>query len=345
MLLAPDPQGRVSVEALNAALDPLDLEDPRNPRWVAKPTVAYLWARTAECGHCRAEVPLLKTLWLCKRGGKRVRLAMAPREDGSGVDFDLVREAPGAAAPTAAVAPLAAAMAMATAAVAPLAGSDGDGDGRLGAGTMSRSGARCPCCGAIATMRDLRAQGRAGRLGARMTAVVVDGQEGKEYRLPHEEEVEAAKVSRQKLDDLYAEIPFGLPRDPTPKAGIGASRAFSVDGYGLSTWDRLFSDRQLLALGAIVRQIRRVREEMEVGGYPARLVAKSLTAALSWQLRSAGSPTTLQHSRNLDQRPRQDSQHLRTIRAAHGLGFRGVLSLDRHHGRVRPGRRVDRSGL
>ena len=249
VLLAPDPQGRVSVEALNAALDPLDLEDPRNPRWVAKPTVAYLWARTAECGHCRAEVPLLKTLWLCKRGGKRVRLAMAPREDGSGVEFDLVREAPGSGG-----------------------GADrgagdgrGDGDGR-GAGTMSRSGARCPCCGAIATMRDLRAQGRAGRLGARMTAVVVDGQEGKEYRLPHGEEVEAAKVSRQKLEDLYAEIPFGLPRDPTPSEQALGMR---MPRYGFRTWDSLFSDRQLLALGAIVRQLRRARDEMKVCGYPA----------------------------------------------------------------------------
>ena len=271
LLLAPDPQGRVSVEALNAALDPLDLEDPRSPRWVAKPTVAYLWARTAECGHCRAEIPLLKTLWLCKRGGKRVRLAMAPREDGSGVDFDLVREAPesGAAAGRGA--------GDGDGRGGAAGRGDGDGDGR-GAGTMSRSGARCPCCGAIATMRDLRAQGRAGRLGARMTAVVVDGQEGKEYRLPHGEEVEAAKVSRQKLEDLYAEIPFGLPREPTPKAGIGASRAFSVDGYGLSTWDSLFSDRQLLALGAIVRQIRRVRDE--TGGYPEDW-SESLTAALA----------------------------------------------------------------
>ncbi len=264
MLLAPDPQGRVSVEALNAALDSLDLEDPRNPRWVAKPTVAYLWARTAECGHCRAEIPLLKTLWLCKRGGKRVRLAMAPREDGSGVEFDLVREAPGSGG--------------ADGRGGATGRGDGDGDDRLGAGTMSRSGARCPCCGAIATMRDLRAQGRAGRLCARMTAVVVDGQEGKEYRLPREEEVEAAKVSRQKLEDLYAEIPFGLPREPTPKAGIGASRAFSVDGYGLSTWDTLFSDRQLLALGVIVRQIRRVRDE--TSGYPEDW-SESLTAALS----------------------------------------------------------------
>ena len=95
LLLAPDAQGRVSVKALNAALDPLDLEAPRSPRWIAKPTVVYLWALTAECGHCRAGVPLLKTLWLCKRDDKRVRLAMAPRDDGSGVDFALEREAPG----------------------------------------------------------------------------------------------------------------------------------------------------------------------------------------------------------------------------------------------------------
>ena len=162
-ILAPDAQGRVSVDPLNAEFDFLYLEDPRNPRWVAKPAVAYLWARTAECGDCRAEIPLLKTRWLCKRGDKRVLLAMTAREDRSGVDFGLESDVPGSR-----------------------------DDGAIGAGTMSRSGAECPCCGGIATMRDLRAQGRAGRLGARMTAVVIDGQEGKEYRLPREEEIDAA---------------------------------------------------------------------------------------------------------------------------------------------------------
>ncbi len=231
--LMPDGQGRVSVDDLNAEFDPVYLEEPRNPRWVAKPTVAYLWARTARCGDCRAEIPLLKTRWLCKRGDKRVRLMLAPREDQNGVDFDLESEVPAR-----------------------------HGDGELGAGTMSRSGAECPCCGGIATMQDLQAQGRAGRLGARMTAVVVDGQEGKEYRLPRDEEVEAAEVCRKELESLYAEIPFGIPGEPTPKAGVGASRAFSVDGYGLNTWDKLFGNRQLLALGTMVRNIRGIREEM-----------------------------------------------------------------------------------
>ena len=33
-----------------------------------------------------------------------------------------------------------------------------------------------------------------------------------------------------------------MPNEPTPKAGIGASRAFSVDGYGFETWGSLFTD-------------------------------------------------------------------------------------------------------
>ena len=66
-------------------------------------------------------------------------------------------------------------------------------DWALGAGTMSTNGARCPACGAIATTKDIRAEGLAGRLGERMTAVVVEGQTGKEYRLPNVAELDAAR--------------------------------------------------------------------------------------------------------------------------------------------------------
>ena len=237
-LLVPDGRGRESVDDLNAEFDSLYLEEAGNLRWIAKPTVAYLWARTAECGDCRAEIPLLRTRWLCKRGTKRVLLTMTPRENGSGVEFGLESDVP----------------------------KDRD-DGVLGAGTMSRSGAQCPVCRGIATMQELRAQGRTRRLGARMTAVVVAGQEGKEYRLPRKEELEAMEVSQEELEALYKEIPFGLPGEPTPKGGVGASRAFSVDGYGLNRWNKLFSNRQLLALGTIARTIRSVEEKMSDYGY------------------------------------------------------------------------------
>ena len=46
--------GTPDVEALNAEFTQEYLANPRNPRWVAKPTVAYLWARTVTCKSCRA---------------------------------------------------------------------------------------------------------------------------------------------------------------------------------------------------------------------------------------------------------------------------------------------------
>ena len=234
-LLALDAEGNSDANVLNAEFDAVYLKNPRNPRWVAKPSVAYLWARTVRCKGCRATIPLLKTRWLAKKDTKRVLLTMSANPESTGVVFGIEADVP-----------------------------PGEGnvarrreqDKRTGAGTMSRSGARCPLCPATMTMEDLRLDGRAGRLGAVMTAVVVDGPQGKEYRLPTELEIQVARVERSELDALYAEIPFGLPDEPTPKAGIGASRAFSVDGYGFDRWRTLFTDRQLLALGTFVREIR-----------------------------------------------------------------------------------------
>ena len=136
-------------------------------------------------------------------------------------------------------------------------------DKRRGAGTMSRSGAQCPCCPTIMSMDDIRYEGRAGRLGAVMTAVVVDGPKGKEYRLPTEEEQRAAGVSKAELDALYAQIPFGLPEEPTPRQGPGAARAFSVENYGFDQWAKLFTDRQLMTLGSFVLAVRKLTDELK----------------------------------------------------------------------------------
>ena len=224
-LLTPDENGEVSVAPLNAEFDSLYLENEANPRWVAKPTVAYLWARTVKCSGCRQEVPLLKTRWLCRTGRKRVVLTMAAGE--GGVTFGLYADAP----------------------------ADADG-----VGTMSASGATCPCCGVISTMADLRAAGKSGRLGARMTAVVVDGQQGKEYRLPTDEEIGAAGVGEEDLESLFANIPYGLPEEPTPSE---QSLGMRIPRYGIDSWRKLFTNRQLLALGTFIREIRALPNDIE----------------------------------------------------------------------------------
>ena len=240
-LLELDEDGVAQIDPMNAEFDAAYLSDPRNPRWVAKPTVAYLWARTVSCKQCRATLPLLKTRWLCKKENKRVLLTMEPRADRAGVVFGVQPDVPQNSGNAA---------------------QRREHDKRTGSGTMSRTGATCPGCGAIMTMSDIRFEGQAGRLGAVMTAVVVNGAKGKEYRLPTDHELEAAEVTEERFQALYADIPFGLPEEQTPKAGSGASRAFSVDGYGFDTWRKLFTNRQLLALGEFTLDLRRLTGEI-----------------------------------------------------------------------------------
>lgn len=236
-LIDPDEEGVASADPLNADLSKEYLENKRNPRWVAKPTVAYLWARTVTCKNpnCRATIPLLKTRWLCKKEGKRILLQMKPNADRSGVEFSIeynVTERGGNAA------------------------QKREHDKRIGAGTMSRAGAQCPCCPSIMKTEDIRYEGVNGRIGQRMTAVVVDGPKGKEYRLPFEHELEMAEISEDYVQKVFADVPFGLPDEPTPKCGPGASRAFSVDQYGFDQWRKLFTNRQLVALGCLLKASR-----------------------------------------------------------------------------------------
>ncbi len=243
-LLEVNKEGVPQVDPLNAEFDDAYLKDKHNPRWIAKPTVAYLWARTVTCKQCRATLPLLKTRWLCKKPRKRVLLTMEPNADQTGVVFGVQRDVPqngGNAAQRR------------------------EHDKRIGAGTMSRTGATCPCCGTIMTMEDIRLEGRAGRLNATMTVVVVNGgrKKGKEYRLPTDHELEMAEVTEEQLQELYADIPFGLPEEPIIE---DAKRNTWCVQYGKTSWRKLFTNRQLLALGDFVLILRNMMQELD--GWP-----------------------------------------------------------------------------
>ena len=255
-----DDDGIAKLDPLNAEFSESYLKDPDNPRWVAKPTVAYLWARTVSCKQCRATLPLLKTRWLCKKDNKRVLLDMEPTSDSTGVIFDVQRDVPPHGGNTA---------------------QRREHDKRIGAGTMSRTGATCPCCGAIMTMSDIRYEGQSGRLGAVMTAVVVDGVKGKEYRLPTDHEIEVAKVGEERLQALYADIPFGLPEEPLPsKEALG----FRVPLYGFDTWRKLFTNRQLLSYAALISAIRSIPDRIGTTDAVKQCIVSYLLCVLSKQL-------------------------------------------------------------
>jgi adenine-specific DNA methylase len=251
-LLAADADGIADGAPLNAEFTEEYLADERNPRWVAKPTVAYLWARTVKCKNCRATIPLLKTCWLAKKEGKRILLHMEPNAAKSGVAFAV------------------------ESGVTVAGGNNAqrrENDRQIGQGTMSRAGAWCPCCGKPGTVAmesaDIRAEATAGRMGAVLTAVVVDGARGKEYRLPSPIEVERSTVSEETVESVFASVPFGIPNEPVPEGGSrqGGGSPFTVHLYGMRSWRDLFTNRQLVTLGTLVKLVRETSEKMRQDRY------------------------------------------------------------------------------
>jgi adenine-specific DNA methylase len=209
-----------------------------------QPTVAYLWARTVTCKNCRATVPLLKTRWLCKKDNKRVLLTMGPKDDRTGVHFGVQTDVP---------------------VVGGNAAQRREHDKRVSAGTMSRSGATCPSCNTILTMEDIQLEGKSGRLGSVMTSVVVESPNGREYRLPTEAEFQAASEAHDPLDRVFSKIPFGLPTEAITE---DAKRNTWCVQYGVDQFYKLFTLRQLLALGTFVKYTRCSRNAIKEAGYP-----------------------------------------------------------------------------
>ena len=236
--------GTPDIHALNAEFSEEYLRNKQHPRWVPKATTAWMWARTVKCKFCRTEVPLLKTTWLSRKATQRAVLTLRASEaTGEPVEFGVLNNVPvkgGNAAQRR------------------------EHDKQLGAGTMSRAGAKCPSCGTINTMEDIRVEGQAKRLGAVLTAVVVEGQRGKEYRSPTPEEKVLGRECFAAIEDIYRDVPFGPPSESTPRGGgRGASRAFAVYGYGFSQWADLFTPRQHLALSTFLRMTRNALAELK----------------------------------------------------------------------------------
>ncbi len=82
--------------------------------------------------------------------------------------------------------------------------------------------------------------------------------------MPTDHERAVAEVTEESLQALYADIPFGLPEEPLPsKEALG----FRVPLYGFDTWRKLFTNRQLLALGGFVHTLRAMSNQLT--DYPA----------------------------------------------------------------------------
>jgi adenine-specific DNA methylase len=218
--------------------------------------VAYLWARTVKCKNCRAIVPLLKTRWLCKKDRKRVLLTLDIATEGT-------ENTKKSNAENISVNSVAKKVVFGIQNDVPAHGGNAaqkrEHDKRIGEGTMSRAGAKCPCCSTIMTMEDIRLEGKAERINDILTSVVIDTSPGKAFRLPTNDEVQLLQKAKMAIDELFESLPFGKINEPIDPA---STRSISCDIYGINNFNKAFNSRQQVAIGTFVKVTRSVRKRM-----------------------------------------------------------------------------------
>jgi len=209
--------------------------------------IAYLWARTVKCEspNCGAEIPLMRSFWLCKKSSRKRALRykiVRPEGEAPRVEFEIFEP---------------------------------KSDKEVPSGTVTRAKATCLCCGTVLPPDRVRAQltehrGGANVIfdknghrmgGARMMAVVTlhSGMQGRHYRLPTKRDYQAVWKAQKRVQQMLDEWERGgkkglcpVPDEPLPLM----SGTFNVPLYGINQWKDMFSERQQVALTKMVEYIR-----------------------------------------------------------------------------------------
>ena len=127
---------------------------------------------------------------------------------------------------------------------------------KVGTTAGKRRAFRCLMSDVPVTYDHIRAEGMAGRMGARMMAIVAEGGRGRIFLAPlteHEATAFQAKPEWQPNADLPAN-----PRD------------FKTPNYGLGTFADLFTPRQLVALTTFSDLMQEAREQVRRDALAAR---------------------------------------------------------------------------
>lgn len=125
----------------------------------------------------------------------------------------------------------------------------------------------CLLSGAPIQREYIRSEGKQGRLGSRLMAIVAEGPKSRIY-LPPTSEIEELARSASKY-------PIASEARATFLSGSTPTRAMITGGvcsaYGLDQWGKLFTDRQLVALNTFSELVHEAREQIEVDALSAGL--------------------------------------------------------------------------
>ena len=181
--------------------------------------VAWLWARTVQCPNpaCQAEMPLVRSFELSTK--KNGHIWVDPEIDSVAktVQFRIR-----------------------------------SGDGKARAGTVNRRGAKCLLCDTSVRFEHVRNEAQAGRMSAKLMAIVAEGKSGRIYLEGTEAQAKVASSA----------VPNDAPQTDLPDKALG----FRVQTYGMKQHRDLFTARQLVALTTFSELLIEVRAQILIDG-------------------------------------------------------------------------------
>ncbi len=191
--------------------------------------IAWIWTRTVKSPNPafrHVDVPLASTFVLSSKAGKQAYVE--PVLDGDSYQFVVKVGTPPSAA-------------------------------KAGTTAGKRAAFRCLMSGVPVDYNHIRSEGKAGRMGTRLLAVIVEGPRGRVYLSPRESYQVAAAYAAPgwKPDNL-------LPDNP---------RDFKTPNYGMASFGDLFTQRQLAALSTFSDLATEVRQKVREDAIAAGMVS------------------------------------------------------------------------
>lgn len=183
--------------------------------------IAWIWARTVKCPNpaCGCQMPLVKSFALSTRKGKEhwVKPIVNHTQTPPQISYEAVasKEKPPE-------------------------------------GTVSRKGGRCIACENPVVLEYVRTEGRAGRMGAQLIAIVAEGNKARLYVSPDKEHEKVAASAEPKWKPETELIPNS--RHVTPYI------------YGMTHHADLFTARQLMALTTFSDLVEEARVQLVEDG-------------------------------------------------------------------------------
>lgn len=214
--------------------------------------IAWIWARTVSCPNpgCQIEMPLARSFILSKKKSNPawIKTVVVQNTEHNHIEYKVH--------------------------------SDGNAETE---GTVNRKGATCIACGTPVKFDYIRNEGKEGRMGKRLMAVVAEGQRGRVYLSPTKE---------------MENIAYEMKPSWKPEQKLIGKVAVNVPLYGMNTFADLFTDRQLVALNTFSDLIAEARTKavedaaaagmerdgkgLDAGGYGAHAYGDAVATYLAF---------------------------------------------------------------